>query len=536
MSLNRIFSWRSAAVAAAAVGFCAPASAGVEVGGTAGVHVFSETNELGVDDVALAPSERNSALFGIRIGVFFGDFIGVEGEFGIVPSEAREMVFDVWNITYRAQLVAQFRADKPENKLIPFVFVGAGGMSVVSTDGENKGTASISKDTDAALYIGLGAKYRVDNSWGLRIDGRILFPPASNDNAGAMDAKPSDGFTQDFELLLSIYKEFGRKAPIKKELPLPPDDDPDKDGIKGTEARPGPDQCPLQPEDIDAFEDANGCPDPDNDQDGVLDDVDGEGGKCKNDKEDGDGFEDTDGCPDTDNDKDGVLDDADGEGGKCKNEAEDKDSFKDGDGCPDLDNDDDGVPDTAPDKCNLTDATAGGPDTKETKNGYQDDDGCPDEIPQKLKQFTGVIAGINFKVNDAALTPASKPVLDKAVAVLQEFKDLKMEIQGHTDDQPLKARAGAKFQNNQDLSQARAETVMKYFTDKGVDAARLTAKGYAETVPQPGFEPAGLTGAKLNAARAKNRRVEFKLISPLDAAGGGTPPPPPPPPAPAPTP
>jgi outer membrane protein OmpA-like peptidoglycan-associated protein len=171
------------------------------------------------------------------------------------------------------------------------------------------------------------------------------------------------------------------------------------------------------------------------------------------------------------------------------------------------------------------------PDKQETKNGFEDEDGCPDEIPQKLKQFTGVVQGINFKVGDATLLPTSNATLDKAVKVLQEYPQLKMEIQGHTDDQPLKAKAGAKYQDNQALSQGRAETVMAYFVAKGVDASRLSAKGYADTVPVQGFDPKGLTGAKLNAARAKNRRVEFKLISPLDNAAppaGGTPPPPPP--------
>ena len=52
------------------------------------------------------------------------------------------------------------------------------------------------------------------------------------------------------------------------------------------------------------FEDLDGCPDLDNDQDGYQDEVD----KCPNDKEDRDQFEDEDGCPDLDNDKDGIKD------------------------------------------------------------------------------------------------------------------------------------------------------------------------------------------------------------------------------------
>jgi len=493
--------------AALAGGLLSTAHAGVEVGGTAGIHVFSEQNELGVADVSDAASQRNSALFGLRLGVTFGDMIGVEGEVGVIPSESRTLVFDIWNVTYRGHLIAQFRAKDPNVKLVPFVLLGGGVIQVVDSKDEN----TIGKDTDAMLYAGVGAKFRVDNGWGLRIDGRILFPPASNDGDGSMP-KPSEGFTQDFELLLSIYKEFGRKAPVKEEEPPPPDDDPDKDGIKGSA-----DNCPTEAEDKDSFEDENGCPDPDNDADGVLDASD----KCPLEPEDKDSFEDDDGCPDTDNDKDGILDAAD----KCPIEAEDKDSFQDDDGCPDPDNDQDGVLD-AQDKC---------PDQPETKNGFQDEDGCADEIPAKVKAFSGTIAGINFKVGDAALLPTSFKTLDKAVAVLKEFDGLKLEIQGHTDDQVLKPKKNSKFQDNLSLSQGRAESVRAYLVKKGITEDRLSAKGYGDTEPK--VPPAGLKGGKLNQARAKNRRVEFKLISPLDAAPAATPPPDPAaPPAPAPAP
>ncbi|HEX5064343.1 MAG TPA: OmpA family protein [Kofleriaceae bacterium] len=489
--MNRLF--RPTIVAALGIAASASiASANVEIGGTAGIHVFSTDNELGVPDTDDAPSERNSALFGLRLGVTFNDMLGVEGEFGVIPSESRELVFDVWNLTYRAHLIAQFRAANPATKLVPFVVFGGGAMAVVDSKNEVK----IDKDTDAMLYAGVGAKYRVDNGWGLRADARILFPPSSAGN----------GPTVDFEALLSIYKEFGRKAAEKVvEQPKGPNDT-DGDGLTDDV-----DKCPNEAEDKDGFQDDDGCPDNDNDGDGVPDASD----KCAMEPEDKDGFEDDDGCPEADNDKDGIPDASD----KCPNEAEDKDGFQDDDGCPDPDNDGDGVPDGS-DKC---------PDQPETKNGYQDDDGCPDEIPQKVKQFTGVIQGINFKVNDAALLPASNKTLDKAVAVLKEFGDLKLEIQGHTDDQPIKA--GGKFADNKALSQARAETVKAYFVSKGIEEGRLTAVGFGDE--QPVVAPTGLKGAKLNSARAKNRRVEFKLVSTLvpgggaAQGGGGAMPPPP---------
>ncbi len=71
------------------------------------------------------------------------------------------------------------------------------------------------------------------------------------------------------------------------------------------------DQCPDQPEDMDGFEDQDGCPDLDNDQDGIYDVNDA----CPNLPEDFDGFQDQDGCPDYDNDQDGIPDSTD----KCPN-------------------------------------------------------------------------------------------------------------------------------------------------------------------------------------------------------------------------
>jgi hypothetical protein len=134
--------------------------------------------------------------------------------------------------------------------------------------------------------------------------------------------------------------------------------DPDHDWITGRN-----DKCPQDPEDIDSFEDLDGCPDPDNDMDGILDIDD----FCPNVPEDKDGFKDEDGCPDatgSDRDGDGIADDKD----MCPDDPEDLDAFQDADGCPDPDNDGDGIMDVD-DLC---------PNAPEDMDGMKDADGCPD--------------------------------------------------------------------------------------------------------------------------------------------------------------
>ncbi|MBK9033725.1 MAG: OmpA family protein [Myxococcales bacterium] len=150
----------------------------------------------------------------------------------------------------------------------------------------------------------------------------------------------------------------------------------------------------------------------------------------------------------------------------------------------------------------IADANDTCPDEMETKNGYQDEDGCPDSVPAPLKQFSGTVKGINFKKGSAEIERKSFKLLDKSAKALLGFPDLKVEIQGHTDDD-------GDDDSNLALSQARAESVRTYLIGKGVDAARLTAKGYGETAPAVMID--GLKRSKLKAARAKNRRVEFKL-------------------------
>ena len=147
-----------------------------------------------------------------------------------------------------------------------------------------------------------------------------------------------------------------------------PELDNDSDGIADLE-----DKCTMDKEDGQQPAPKDGCPADKRDSDGdsLADNIDA----CPTATEDVDGFEDDDGCPEADNDQDGVPDATDA----CNLCAEDKDGFDDSDGCPDFDDDHDGIPDAA-DKC---------PKEAETINSVTDEDGCPDTGGASLATLDG---------------------------------------------------------------------------------------------------------------------------------------------------
>jgi outer membrane protein OmpA-like peptidoglycan-associated protein len=287
------------------------ASANVEIGGIAGFHMFSEDSALGATG-DMPTTEKNSAFFGARLGFYFNPHLGIEVEGGVIPTEPRSMTFDVWDITYRAQVVYQLAPQLQDKALVPFVEAGGGMVQVVSSQQESV----LAKDSKGMGYIGVGAKYLASGDWGVRVDIRGI---------GAQ--KVGGGVTPEIEILTSLYREIGRPKHIKaapkvEEKPPAAAADTDNDGIVGDA-----DKCPTEAEDKDGFQDDDGCPDTDNDGDGIADAND----KCVSDAEDKDNFQDDDGCPDPDNDSDGVPDAAD----KCPVEPETKNGYLDDDGCAD---------------------------------------------------------------------------------------------------------------------------------------------------------------------------------------------------------
>lgn len=107
-----------------------------------------------------------------------------------------------------------------------------------------------------------------------------------------------------------------------------------------------------------------------------------------------------------------------------------------------------------------------------------------------------ILVGVNFEFNSAKITPESYPILIDAVKTLLRNNDIKVEIQGYTDN------IGSESYNMK-LSQRRAEAVKEFLQSKGVSGNRLRAVGFGESNP--------VADNKTAEGRAMNRRIEFKI-------------------------
>lgn len=121
------------------------------------------------------------------------------------------------------------------------------------------------------------------------------------------------------------------------------------------------------------------------------------------------------------------------------------------------------------------------------------------ELTEKMKKGQVItLRGIYFDTGKATIRPESYPVLDDAVRVLQANPKVVVEIAGHTD-----SVGGDAY--NMRLSEARANSVRTYLISRGIQATRLVARGYGETMP--------IASNATRDGRQMNRRIEFRVLS-----------------------
>ncbi len=108
-----------------------------------------------------------------------------------------------------------------------------------------------------------------------------------------------------------------------------------------------------------------------------------------------------------------------------------------------------------------------------------------------------ILKNIFFETNKYDLKDESKAELQKLISFLNKNKTLHIELSGHTDNVGVKDL-------NQTLSENRAKSVYSFIVAGGVDASRMTYKGYGDTQP--------IVANDTDEHRAMNRRTEFKIV------------------------
>ena len=318
------------------------------------------------------------------------------------------------------------------------------------------GYAAIDNEGKFRTLVGAGANFWFTDNIGLNL--QTAYHPT-------MKSESTENY---FQHALGITIKFGKQ-------------DRDNDGVADKD-----DKCP----DVAGKPELNGCPDADGD--GITDaedscpDVFGlkEFNGCPD--TDGDGIADKDddcpevagkpelkGCPDADND--GIADKDD----KCPQQA----GPKENNGCPWPDRDGDGVLDKD-DEC-------------PEEAGPASNKGCPEVTQEVQTQLNSFAKTILFDVGKSTIRPESATVLNNIVNVLNKYKNSKFSVEGYTD-------ASGNKDKNQRLSEDRAYSVKAYLVDKGINPARLSAKGFGPEKP--------IASNKTKKGRELNRRVEINLV------------------------
>ncbi|AXY78168.1 OmpA family protein [Paraflavitalea soli] len=270
----------------------------------------------------------------------------------------------------------------------------------------------------------------------------------------------TDKASNHFFYSIGLAGAIGKRKATPKVIPpppLPPPPPPDSDGDGVIDSL---DACP-QAKGLAQFQ---GCPDTDGD--GIPDKDD----KCPDQR----GLERYQGCPIPDTDGDGINDEED----KCPKEK----GVARYQGCPVPDRDKDGVNDEE-DKC---------PDLP----GVAANNGCPEVSAEVKKRIDVAARNIFFATGSAKLLAKSNKSLDEVAKLMNEDANLKLDVEGHTDNTGKPA-------TNQALSEKRAKAVYDYLNKKGVNADRLRSAGYGQDKP--------VADNKTAKGRTANRRVELKL-------------------------
>jgi len=402
----------------------------------------------------------------------FDDFVGSSSDWNILPSVTRVSLEKYIEKGFSLQLSGSF------NKITSLNTVGDSDFLYYSVDAIVKYDLNdLLGETswfDPFVYIGGGYATANDQGEGILNVG-LGFNTWFNENLGInFQTGSKSGFTDKVAAHLQtslglvikfggtdtdgdgVYDKFDDCIDVPGLVAFNGCPDSDGDGIKDSE-----DACPNEA----GLAIMNGCPDADGD--GIADKDDA----CPNAK----GTKENKGCPDSDGD--GVVDKDD----KCVSQAGPAANA----GCPWPDTDGDSILDKD-DKC-------------PNEAGVASEGGCPEIISNEAQMGMNSFAkAILFHTEKATFKAGVTKELDGMLAIMNKFPLSEFAVKGYTD-------TTGSVSGNLKLSDKRANAVKNYLVENGIDASRLTAKGYGQDSP--------IDTNDTRAGRTNNRRVEVKVTN-----------------------
>ena len=231
----------------------------IEIGIFGGVHFYNKDHGLSRDQGdSTGTSPDTGGAFGLRLAYNLNEWIGVEAEGLISPTRTRNDSTRDIIIGYRGQIIGTFIHS---GYVRPFALVGYGALSAFpgTYNPDDGQTYPRTRDTDGFFHVGIGAKFPINDMFGLRFDARGMAPGAIAHKIATVGSETGYG-GPDWELLLSGYVGFGAEPTTPAPAPPPPpppapkvDKDTDGDGIPDSI-----DKCPNEPEDKDGFQEEDG--------------------------------------------------------------------------------------------------------------------------------------------------------------------------------------------------------------------------------------------------------------------------------------
>lgn len=135
---------------------------------------------------------------------------------------------------------------------------------------------------------------------------------------------------------------------------------------------------------------------------------------------------------------------------------------------------------------------------------------APKAIPEHVQQMLANFTKVYFDFDAALLNADSKAALDANAAIMAQYADVKVEVQGNADE-----RGTTDY--NLALGQKRADAVTKYLLARGISSSRLRVVSYGEERPA--------AAGSSETAYAQNRRAEFVVTygagAPVQGTSGG---------------